>query len=135
MKTVSFFIPGPPRGKGRPRHTSRGGYHRTYTDAKTKAYERQVKESYEEAGGQMMTGPLSITILAEFEIPKSYTKRQKRELPGKPHTHKPDLDNVIKSILDGLNGAAYEDDSTISEIRAGKRYGEEAGVEVTIKEL
>ena len=32
-----------------------------------------------------------------------------------------DLDNYIKSIMDGLNGAAYEDDKCVLDIKAFKR--------------
>jgi|TARA_R110000824_G_scaffold171454_3_gene349089 Holliday junction resolvase RusA-like endonuclease len=53
-----------------------------------------------------------------------------------PHTGKPDLDNVIKSILDGMNGRTYKDDSQVCSFgECAKYYSEKDGkprVEVDI---
>jgi Holliday junction resolvase RusA-like endonuclease len=47
---------------------------------------------------------LTNTVAAEFHmpIPKSYTKKEKRELPGQPHQKKPDADNMLKGLIDAL---------------------------------
>jgi Holliday junction resolvase RusA-like endonuclease len=37
-------------------------------------------------------------------------------------TRKPDIDNVLKVILDSLNGVAYIDDSKVVEVIGRKRY-------------
>lgn len=39
-----------------------------------------------------------------------------------PHTTKPDTDNLVKLVLDALNGTAWVDDSAITEVRAWKFY-------------
>ena len=49
-------------------------------------------------------------------------------------TKKPDIDNVIKSVLDGLNGVAYEDDKQVVKLTANKYYGVQPRVEITIKD-
>ncbi len=38
------------------------------------------------------------------------------------HTKTPDLDNLIKFVLDAMNGVFYGDDAQIAEIRAVKQY-------------
>lgn len=43
---------------------------------------------------------------------------------GSAHTQRPDLDNITKSIADGLNGVAYADDGQIAETEAIKRWGQ-----------
>ena len=48
---------------------------------------------------------------------------------------KPDLDNVIKAVLDGCNGVAYLDDKQIVELNATARYAETPGVRVVIEEV
>ena len=50
-------------------------------------------------------------------------------------TRKPDLDNIAKSILDSLNGIAWNDDSQITNIWISKHYAEEPRVEVTLFEV
>lgn len=37
-------------------------------------------------------------------------------------TVRPDLDNLVKLVLDALNGVAYADDSQIVRIHAFKKY-------------
>lgn len=51
----------------------------------------------------------------------------------KPYLHKPDCDNIIKIILDALNGIAFKDDNQVSELQIEKRYGQEDKVEVEIE--
>ena len=51
------------------------------------------------------------------------------------NTHKPDIDNIEKSILDSLNGLAYEDDSQIISLYGEKRYSDIPRVELKIKEV
>lgn len=35
-------------------------------------------------------------------MPKSWSKKKKKEMAGKPHTQKPDVDNLLKSVFDML---------------------------------
>ena len=53
-------------------------------------------------------------------------------LNGKACTKKPDCDNLIKSILDSLNGVAYKDDSQVTDVHIKKRYNRDEGIEVEI---
>lgn len=50
----------------------------------------------------------------------------------KEHNQKPDLDNLTKTILDSLNGIAYEDDSCISKLTINKVWSREPKTIVTI---
>lgn len=62
--------------------------------------------------------PLEISIIALFSIPK-YVNKKTKELMINGYvfpTKKPDGDNIIKAILDALNGAAYRDDSQICRV-------------------
>ncbi len=43
------------------------------------------------------------------------------------HTGRKDLDNMVKFVLDALNGVVYLDDGQISRIHAVKSYVEEGG--------
>lgn len=49
-------------------------------------------------------------------------------------TKRPDADNILKIVQDGLNGVAYPDDKSITDSRVVKRYGTEERVEVYIGE-
>lgn len=129
---IKFTIPGEPKGKGRPRVTRYG----VYTPETTVNYENWVKICFQEAKQKKLEGQLKAEIRCYFEIPNSYSKKKKEDaLRGNIRpAKKPDLDNIMKIILDALNGLAYKDDKDIIECSIEKWYGEEARVEVEIKE-
>lgn len=57
---------------------------------------------------------------------------------GKGNGHKktrPDLDNLIKYILDAANGLLWVDDSIICKLTAEKIYGKEDQIIIRIREL
>ena len=54
---------------------------------------------------------------------------------GQPYTKRPDIDNLAKAILDGLNGIAYTDDNQVAELEIQKLYSDKARTEVEIIEI
>lgn len=134
----SFFVPGQPRGKERPRHTKQGI---TYTPQKTKDYEEFVrycfKAKYINAEPIAEKTPVAAFLIAYYKQPKSLTKVQRALiLDGNVFpVVKPDGDNIAKVILDSLNHIAYKDDNQIVKLIVDKRYGvsdEDVGVKVFI---
>lgn len=133
MKQIVFTIKGEPIGKGRPRFTKT----HVYTPEKTSHYESLVAWSYSNsAKGYKFTSPVRVTIKAYHKPPKKSKKVVEDMLNG--HilpTKKPDVDNVAKIILDGLNKVAWEDDTQVVDVMVTKRYGEEPMVAVIIEEI
>lgn len=125
-----ILIPGEPQGKGRPRFWQ--GH--AVTPPSTRDYEKLVGNCYY---GRKYEGAISIEIWAFMKVPKSASKK-KRELMLTNRirpTKKPDIDNIAKIILDGLQGKAFEDDKQVVEIRAHKVYSNEPKVAVEVKEI
>jgi Holliday junction resolvase RusA-like endonuclease len=54
---------------------------------------------------------------------------------GRAHVQKPDLDNIVKAISDGLNRVAFADDSQIAEMVIQKRWGVEAKTIVMVEAI
>lgn len=129
---MTFILWGEPVGKGRPRFWQ--GH--AVTPPKTKAYENEVARIYKMYGGEMMSGPVRIAVTAWYRIPKSASKKLKHQMEiGEVRpTKKPDIDNVMKIIMDGLTGVAYEDDKQVVEFRIDKFYDYEPKVTVLIEE-
>ena len=57
------------------------------------------------------------TLTFGLPMPKSWSKKKKLEMDGQPHTQKPDIDNLCKSVLDALCPVS---DSHIHEIALKK---------------
>ena len=125
---IKFKILGKPRGKQRPRMCVRFGKQVTYTPKQTSEYEKLVKASYMAVSKMFFKKdiPLEIDITAFFSGKYSDSGWA---------TKKPDSDNIIKIVLDGLNKVAYYDDAQICKIHFEKRYSEIPRVEVKIKKL
>jgi len=128
-----FEVPGDPVAKGRPRFT-RTGF--AYTPQKTARYENLVRLAY--AGKYPDRNPsesaVSLSMVSTFPIPVSWPKKKKllALLEKIFKKSRPDLDNLIKSVCDGLNEVAWKDDAQIFELYARKKYGEVPRTEVKI---
>jgi crossover junction endodeoxyribonuclease RusA len=70
--------------------------------------------------------PISVRLAFYFEKPKSARKSAHWKIT------KPDLDKLLRAVLDALTGIAYEDDSQVCECQLGKAFGAPARVEVLI---
>ena len=73
-------------------------------------------------------------IKPPLEISKVKKNKQALEDETIIVVKKPDLDNLEKSVLDSINGHAYEDDNQISDLHSRKRYSLDPRVEIVIKE-
>lgn len=87
-----FEIPGPPVAKQRPRRGPAGNW---YTPQRTKDFEEQVAWCAKAAGVELKEGPCKVEI--DFHL--SARRR--------------DIDNLAKSVLDGMNGINGWDDRQV----------------------
>ena len=101
------------------------------TDKKTETYEAIVAQAARAAGCTPEgTDPVVLRLKFYFLVPKS---RARSLTEGSPHIQRPDLDNCIKSIKDGLNGVAWRDDCCVTKLEATKVWThKEPGAEVEI---
>lgn len=138
MSALRFTIPGEVRGKGRPRLSTRGGFARMHTDARTASYEGLVALAAQAAlaGREQLSGPLQVEVVARLTPAASLSARKRDALlAGRWAPKKPDLDNVVKAVLDGCNGVAFADDVTVCRLVTDKVYAATAGVDVTLTPL
>ena len=110
---IKIVIPGRPVPKGRPRFGRNG---QVYTPKKTREYEELVGWYAK----QCMTEPLEGNIVLHIKV---YVA----------NNIFPDLDNIAKAIMDGLNGVAYKDDRQVMCLTVQRLMGEER-VEILLEE-
>jgi crossover junction endodeoxyribonuclease RusA len=116
---IKLTIPGRPVPKARPRLGVHGRKAYVYTPPQTKEYEKLVGWVAKCNGCKPLNGPIAVKLHLFI-----------RGRSG-------DVDNYCKSILDGLNGVAYEDDDQVVELQVRKykvKRKEEERVEIEIKE-
>ena len=139
---IKFKYYGEAVGKGRPRVSRRGNYVHTYTPEKTRVFEDAIRFEFMASNCEVMPvydreKSLKAEILIGVSIPQSYSKKKQalcRDRFIAPNK-KPDIDNILKSIFDALNGYAFVDDVQVVKVKVEKVYAEEPFVEVMIDEL
>jgi Holliday junction resolvase RusA-like endonuclease len=117
---VTFVIPGKPFAKQRARATKTG---RVFTPAATVSFERTAGQIALPHFPVPLEGPVKLEIIATFAPPPSWSKRKVSEHLHRAHVQRPDLDNLLKAVSDGLNRIAFADDGQIAEIAARKVWG------------
>ena len=121
MNPITITIPGRPKPLQRHRMT-RGGH--SYDPTANKFHKQAVQADAlaamrgKPASAIPRQGPLAIEAVFTFLRPKSAPKS--RTMPEV----KPDIDNLVKLLLDALNGVVWRDDAQVVQLVARKVYGE-----------
>lgn len=134
--SICFYVDTTPVPKGRPRFRSMGRFVSTYTDNKTRNFEALIAEQAKDAMGDMepLETPLTVFLHFTLPIPASASKKVKEALLNAPHTKKPDIDNLCKSVLDGMANIVFKNDGQIASLHATKKYGNVGFINVLVKE-
>ena len=123
-----FEVPGKIVGKGRPRLN-------TYTGS---VYETLVEQYFllKYPKFKTLEGRINISMIAYFSIPKTTKKSEIEQMLDNKisPTKKPDIDNIIKIILDAMNKFAFKDDIQITKLEIEKKYGLEEKMQIIIEE-
>ena len=131
-----FEVPGKVIGKGRPRLNTYTGV--VYTPTKTKDYETLIEQYFllKYPKIKMLEGRIKVSIIAYFSIPKATKKEDINEMLQNniSPTKKPDIDNIVKIILDSMNKFAFKDDIQITKLEVEKKYDMEDKIYIKIEE-
>lgn len=125
-----------PVEQARPRATRMGRGIRLYDPKKVSVYKKQLammcKFQYKD---QPLSGQLTVNLKFYRHVQSSVSKKERklRLIGAHRPTVKPDVDNYIKSTLDGLNGLLWEDDNQIVKIVAEKYYSDHPRVEIEVQ--
>ena len=141
--TITFFVSGEPQPQG----STKSFYVKrinkvvtTHGNKDTKAWRMRIGNEAQRANearavffysGDCNHG-YKVDCVFTFTKPKSAPKR--RTL----NTKRPDLDKLVRAVLDGLTNVIIPDDAQVVDIIAAKRYGtsdERPGAKITITRL
>jgi crossover junction endodeoxyribonuclease RusA len=121
---VTVFIPGVPIPQGSTRaFVVAGRAVTTAANVKTRPWRADLQaglayhlERTGIEGIALPAGPVAVEL--SFLMPRRKTE-PKRTTPG--HTRKPDLDKLIRAVLDAMTGIVFTDDAQVVSIEATKR--------------
>lgn len=138
--TLTFDVIGTPVPQG-----SKVAYGRRIVDANAKTlkpWRATVAAAALEAiptDWDATTGPYSVAMLFNFPRPKSHygTRGVLPSRADDSHAQKPDVDKLIRAVLDALTDAGvWRDDAQVCDVLAGKRWTTDGGLlRVAVKHL
>ena len=117
----AFTIPGKPYAKKRPRFSRATG--RAYDPAGNAQAEDSIGTIAMRHFPQPIEGAVEVIIEAQFAPAASWSKKRRADAIGKPHTQKPDCDNLGKTVMDALNRIAWADDGQVASVTIRKSWG------------
>ena len=117
-RRVSLFVPGVPAPQGSKRHVGNGRM--IESSAAVGPWRERVALATHQAmrGSAPMVGPVVVELA--FLMPRPKSAR-----PGAAATKRPDLDKLVRAVLDALTGIAFVDDSQVIRIDATKSLTDE----------
>ena len=130
MRRIHLYVEGNPVPKSRPRVVTKGKRRFAYTPKKVKTWENHIKEEAKKHFNSPMDWPVVVTL--KFYMPRPKSRRLDLWVPTTP-----DLDNLEKSVLDGLNGIAYTDDKLVVAKSSSKKYVQDGvpGVDIVVTSI
>lgn len=144
QKTTCFFVAGIPVPKGSAKAFLRPGAKiptvMQDNAEKQKPWSSSIGYAAQQAGVTMAPKgqPVKIDLIFYFPRPKGHygtgknAETLKASAPAN-HVTKPDLDKLVRCVLDALTGIAWNDDAQVQGVFATKWYGDAPGVEVEIE--
>lgn len=127
MKSILFEIMGEPIAQGRPRAgKSFAGKTVLYDPAKSRDFKQYVSLiASQYAPRKLITGPIHLSVDIYRMTPKKYQTKPKQQLIEQGMllpTTKPDVDNYVKGVKDGISKIIWQDDSQIVNLNVRKFY-------------
>ncbi len=130
---IKLVVPGEPKALQRHRTTMQNGKQRQYDpQSKEKIITRNFLLSEKQKKEWPSIDKIGFDITVNFYFYRKPSQRTCTEetLNNIPHTQKPDIDNLIKYILDCGNGILWHDDAEIYKITAQKFWSKTPRTEI-----
>jgi len=128
-KEFTLVVKGDPVAQARPRFSRSRAYNKQAHLLNSQQWEVAAQAPHR---GIPLKGPISLTIDFVMPIPDSWSQKKKDVLEDSFHEKKPDIDNLLKWILDVLSGIVIADDRQICCVQCKKRYGKEPRTEIEV---
>jgi crossover junction endodeoxyribonuclease RusA len=130
-----FFVPGVPRPQGSKNHV--GGGRMVESSKGLTEWRWRIGLAANQIRHNNPLFKDAVRVTAVFVMPRP--KAMQASTPTPPHTGTPDLDKLVRGVLDALTGTLLVDDALVVDLGGTrKRYAEPAeqpGVEITVERI
>lgn len=128
-----YVLPGDPVPLLRARFSKYSGS--VYNSQKTRQIVDQINLQEQHSGQSYFEGQLQVHITFFMPIPQTMSMKRKAIMPGRYHTSKPDIDNLLKYYLDISTSVLFKNDAIISKVTAQKVYDINPRTEFTVSNI
>lgn len=134
---ITITIPGKPYAKKRHRsyYNKNMGRAVSVNPEENRMFEDTVRSLAVPAFRQPIEGAVQLDVTFIFAPAVSWSKKRRADRIGQLHVQKPDTDNLIKAVKDGLNRIAWRDDAQVAIEHSRKVWGEVAETIITVSEV
>lgn len=130
-----FFVPGVPRPQGSKNHVGDGRLVESSRGLTEWRWRVGLAANRARRGSRLYAGAVRVTLVFIMPRPKAMPRTE----PTPPHIAAPDLDKLVRGVLDALTGTLLVDDRLVVDLGGTcKRYAELAeqpGVEIAVEPL
>ncbi len=138
---ICFFVAGDPQPKGSTRSFYVKKIERvvtTTTNKNTKQWQLRIATEAQHANESRSISFFTPDKDCGYEVEANFLFARPKSLPKRVRTNtkRPDLDKLVRALLDGLADILLPDDSQVISITAAKRYiepGETPGAEIVVR--
>ena len=128
VSKAEFFVPGKPVPQGSKKHVGRG----ILIESAKGLKDWRATVALAASNGPFIAKPNPVTIGVTFIMPRPASTPKKKTPPA---VKRPDLDKLVRGVLDALSSVSYDDDSQVVQINAKKRLaveGEPPGAHIYV---
>lgn len=121
---VQFFVPGQPIPKGSKRAIARPGCRPVIIEdnKRTKPWAKAIRykalQAMADRSFEMSTESVEVSIIFWLSRPKGLSRKVSAM------TKKPDIDKLVRNVLDALTGVVYRDDALVVRLVVEKSYAD-----------
>ena len=139
---ISFFVAGTPKPQGSKRafvnqYTGKASLSESAGEPlKDWRYNVGVVARDTMDGAVIINGPVACRVTFYLPRPKGhYLKSGLREDAPTHRDKKPDVDKLLRAVLDSLSGVVWKDDSQVISLLGEKRYADphQAGAQIDVR--
>jgi len=136
---ITFFVPGRPRPQGSMKFINKGKRSIPIQNQKLEHWRSAITMYAQEAmGGLAIVGGVGLSLSFVFKRPKSHYRTGKyahllKDSSPDRMLKAPDVDKLIRAVLDSLTGIVFTDDCEVDRVGVVKKWGPREGVEITVR--
>ena len=128
MNALTFRAYGVPKGQPRIKAYVRGRHAGVYTPDTANQWKMAVRDAFLREHWERLEpidGPVGVTLTFWIGRPKSHLRKDGTLKPSAPihHTHKSDVDNLAKAVLDVLTDMrVWKDDAQVNDLHVTRAW-------------